>query len=113
MVDGARLSAIAPMIAGPRVNPRSRNMLVVALAMPARLIRTVLTATAVTDDTANANPIPITASGAITGPTDRCETGSVEIQKSPIAISANPPPRSHLGFTRGITYEISGRSTSV
>ncbi len=32
----ARLSAIAPMMAGPRVNPKSRSRLVDPLAMPAR-----------------------------------------------------------------------------
>jgi hypothetical protein len=95
------------------VKPKSRSRLVVALAMPARWIRTVLTATAVTDDTANAKPMPTRASGTISGAIERSETGRVAAQKSPAAISAKPPPSIQRGLTRGSRRELSGSITRV
>src|SRR3954447_11755327 len=113
MVDAARLSEMAPMIAGPMVKPKSRRRLVVALAMPARWMRTVLTATAVTEETANAKPMPTRTSGGTIGTIDRWSIGTCEDQKSPMAISAKPPPRSHFGLMRGIAQEMTGSRTSV
>ncbi len=64
-LSAARLRATAPMTAGPRVKPKSRSRLVVALAMPARWVGTVLTAVAVIDETVTEKPRPTRPSGRI------------------------------------------------
>src|SRR3954466_16056331 len=73
----ARLSAMAPMTAGPSVKPKSRSWLVGPDALPAGWLGAVLTATAVTPDRANAKPTPISTSGATTGAMDRSLAGWV------------------------------------
>jgi hypothetical protein len=94
----ARLSAIAPMTAGPRVKPKSRSMLVVPLAMPARWFGTVFTATAVTVEMARAKPIPTSASGAaITAMDKLASVESEAAHRSPAAMRMRPPPSPHLG----------------
>ena len=96
----ALLSATAPMIAGPRPNPRSRSILVVPLAMPARWLGMVLTATAVTEATARANPIPAITSGAAIAASDKFVAGTAASHRSPPPMRANPKPSTHLGLYR-------------
>src|ERR1700733_10257024 len=54
----ALLSAIAPTTAEPRPTPKPPTMWVGAAASPASFAGTVLTTVAVTDETANAKPMP-------------------------------------------------------
>src|SRR3954471_8104598 len=109
----ARLSAMAPMTAGPRGKPKSRSWLVVPDAMPARWLGTVLTATAVTPDRAKAKPTPMSTSGGTTGQRDRWLADWVAIHTSPMAISRKPPPRAHRGLYSWITLAVTGISTSA
>lgn len=71
------------------------------------------TATAMIDETANAKPIPTREIGMAIGAIDRCDTGTLDAQKSPTAINARPPPSRHRGSIRGVTYAITGSNTSV
>ena len=97
----AWLSATAPMTAGPRLNPKSRSLLVVAVAMPARWLGMVLTAMAVTEETAKANPMPASTSGAMIGASDMPGTGTADSHRLPAPIRANPRPSTPRGFNGG------------
>ena len=102
----AWLSATAPTIAGPRVNPKSRSMLVDPLAMPARWLGTVFTATVVNDDTASAKPDPTRMSGTMTGASDRFVAGTAASHSAPAPISMHPAPSGHFGLNRSISREV-------
>jgi hypothetical protein len=70
-----------------------------ALAIPSRWFGTVSTTTAVSEDTARANPIPIRTNGAMTGPRPTWEeTGTVAVHRSPAAMRASPVPIVHRGL---------------
>src|ERR1700712_3966097 len=71
----ARLRATAPMMAGPRVRPKSRNMLVAPLAMPALEVSTLFTATTVIEVTESLKPTPTMRRGAATAAIDRLVAG--------------------------------------
>ena len=106
-------SAIAPTSAGPRVKPKSRNRLVVALAMPVKCGGTVFTADAVIEQTANANPMPTSPNGTINAVSVPSAMGRVAASSSPAPMIANPPPSSQRGLTRCSSHEVSGISSKA
>src|SRR5207302_735653 len=83
----ALLRATAPISAGPIAKPKSRTMLVVAAAMPASRVGTVLTTVAVTDETAKEKPTPTSPIGTISEGSVAFVIGRVEAQicTSPIS----------------------------
>src|SRR5882757_6236816 len=109
----ARLRDTAPTTAGPRVKPRAIKRLVAALAIPARGNGTVLTAVAVTEETASANPTPTRAKGTISAGSVVSATGSRAIRKSPTAMVAKPIESSHRGGTRIRSRAVNGIISSA
>src|SRR6476469_4427032 len=98
IVFAAWVSAIAPTIAGPRVRPKSRSMLVAPLAMPALDVGTLLTATTVMAVTAVLKPAPTTSSGTAIAAIERLVAGIAARATSPRPISVMPAARTHPGL---------------
>src|SRR6476646_5488782 len=86
----ALLNATAPMIAGPRVRPKSRNMLVAPLSMPALSVGSTDTATTVMEVTASLKPLPTMSNGAATAAMLRFVAGIAASHRSPIAMAPMP-----------------------
>lgn len=88
-------------------------MLVVALAMPASCGGTLLRATAVTELTVSAKPMPIRAEGSRNGMREVSVTSSPVNSRLPAAISAKPEVSSQPGATLCSSRETSGMSTKA
>ncbi len=108
----ARLSAIAPTIAGPSVNPKSRSMLVAPLAIPALSVGTLFTATTVIDVTASLKPIPTISSGTATAAMLRFVAGMAASHRSPTAIASIPPASVQPGLYFCSIRALTGNSTT-
>src|SRR4051794_6920943 len=99
IVFAALVRAMAPTMAGPRVRPKSRSMLVAPLAMPALSVGTLLTATTVIAVTAVLKPAPTTSSGTAMEAIEGCvAAGRAARATSPIPMSAMPAASTHPGL---------------
>ena len=97
MALAALVSAIAPTMAGPRVRPKSRSMLVAPLAMPAFGVGTLLTATTVMAVTAVLKPAPTTSRGTAMAAIERLVAGMAASTRSPMPIRAAPAASTQPG----------------
>ena len=112
MALAALVSAIAPTMAGPRVRPKSRSMLVAPLAMPAFGVGTLLTATTVMAVTAVLKPAPTTSRGTAMAAIERLVAGMAASTRSPMPIRAAPAASTQPGLKRCNVLVLTGKSAT-